>query len=103
MTRLRLSGRRPEGQPYGAPEWLRVIHEANGIEPGMFGTPESMGPWWAGGFVEEYPDARVILDSDEPDSGARIVSKTDKGARVLARAARNLGIWTTDEERGTGA
>lgn len=41
-------------------EWMRVIYKSNELSPGMFGTPTFLGPWWAGGTVEEYEDARVI-------------------------------------------
>ena len=49
-----------EGRDGDNPEWLHVIWAANEIDDTMFGAPE-LGPWWAGGTVEEYPDARVLL------------------------------------------
>lgn len=85
------------------PEWLAVIHEANQIteeagERPMFAGPISSGPWWAGGFVEEYPDARAIVPDPERGrqvaEGALLVSKTERGARVLRQAAHALGIRT---------
>ena len=85
----------------GKPEWLQVIQTCNDIaskvgEPPLFGAPTWQGPWWAGGYVEEYPDARVILpDPDRGrarEEGALLVSKTDRGDRVLRRAAQRLGI-----------
>lgn len=77
------------GRDGEAGEWLKVIWEANDIRPGTFLSPEHTGPWWAGGEVEEYPDARVIHRGDGTVS---IVSKTDEGDRVLRAAAVNLGI-----------
>ena len=88
---------RAAGTPVGSPQWLDVIFAANRVEPGMFGNPQSHG-WQAGEYVEEYADARVFLtDTDaqgnvRQDSSARIVSKTERGARALAQAATNLGI-----------
>ena len=84
------------------PEWLKVIWACNDISrewsptggddlsTRMFGAPE-IGPWWAGGTVEEYPDARVIHRGDETVS---IVGKTERGDAALARAAASLGIHT---------
>lgn len=82
------------GRPGEAGEWLRLIHGANAHaeaagEPLLFGEPTEQGPWWAGGEVEEYDDARVIFRSDPTVS---IVAKTERGARHLAIAARDLGI-----------
>jgi hypothetical protein len=88
---LRLTGVK-DGR--GRPEWLQVIHAANVSQPGMFGEPESTGPWWAGGYAEEYPDATVILDGD---GSARIVAKTARGTAVLTRVARAMGL---DVEEG---
>lgn len=84
--------RGPKG-PAG-PEWLCVIWEANRIMneqglPPIFGKPEYLGEWWAGGGVEEYEDARVLLRGDGTVS---IVSKTEHGASVLRDTAHNLGI-----------
>lgn len=97
MTTVRATAHR-ETQ-YGPTEWLRVIHECNRVRPDMFGQPETVGVT-AAGYVEEYADARVIIDLDSTgntarDSGARIVSITDAGAAALAQAARNLGIAFT--------
>ena len=51
-----------------------------------------LGLWWAGGFVEEHPHARVILPDPQhgraTDEGALVVSKTDRGDRLLRQAAR---------------
>jgi hypothetical protein len=97
MITLRLTNRKTE--EYGAPEWLKVIHEANKIAQAdggvkMFGQPTEYGPWWAGGHYEEYPDARVLLETPYEDSGStRIVSKTERGDAVLQQAAENLGVW----------
>lgn len=82
-----------QGKHVGPGEWLTVIHEANRIaqEEGLemvFGTPDSSGDWWAGGYVEEYKDARVLHREDESVS---VVSKTDLGARLIRQAAERKG------------
>jgi len=94
---LRLMGV-PEGSGLKA-EWLAFIHQCNEIEPGIFGEPESSGPWWAGGYVEEYADARLVLTQDE-DRTARLASKTERGERVMRQAAQAMGIKTNEENRG---
>ena len=81
-----------EKQPDGRPDWLVFIHEANGIEPGFFGEPDSTGDWWAGGYVEEYPDARVLMRTD---GSVSIASKTERGERVIAETAKLLNIHVT--------
>jgi hypothetical protein len=80
------------GQLHG--EWLELIHEVNRLgqedelpEP-VFGEPESSGDWWAGGFVEEYADARVLFQTDESVS---VISKTKRGADLIRRAAERKG------------
>lgn len=80
------------GRHIGPGPWLNVIHEANRIAPDTFGEPLSTGDWWAGGYVEEYEDARVL---HRPDDSTSIISKTDHGATVLAEAAAHLGIHTS--------
>ena len=68
--------------------WLTLIREANGVHDGMFKAPV-LDDWWAGGEVEEYPDARVIHLSDNPDPFYRtvwVVPKTELGEQVLAQA-----------------
>lgn len=75
------------GQHIGPGPWLAVIHKANRISPGMFGTPTSIGPWWAGGSCEEYPDARVL---HRGDGSVSIVAKTEHGAVVLAEADKEV-------------
>jgi hypothetical protein len=94
MTHVRTAGKAFDaaGNHTGPGEWLAVIHEVNRLAPGTFGQPESQGDWWAGGTVEEYPDARVLFREDGTVS---IVSRTGHGAGLLARAAANLGINTT--------
>lgn len=78
------------------PEWMKVIHEANRLaDDKMFGRPTFLGEWWAGGSVEEYPDARVLHRGDGTVS---IVSKTTHGSDVLRQVAKNLGIYTSDVE-----
>lgn len=87
-----------DGRHTGPGPWLAVIHQANrivkelGDTDGMFGAPDFMGPWWAGGYVEEYPTARVIFDAprdDDPDDRektVRIVGKTPYADLIIAAA-----------------
>lgn len=82
----------PRGDSY--PEWLAVIHMANQIDPGIFGRPEELKRWWAGGSVEEYPDARVIFVGDE---SVRIVAKTKRGDKTLREVAKQLGIHGNED------
>jgi hypothetical protein len=92
-----------QGEHTGPGDWLTVIHEVNRIaqEEGIvgpkvyadgkapiFGSPDSTGDWWAGGYVEEYPDARVLHREDDSVS---IFSKTDRGADLIRRAAERHG------------
>ena len=82
-----------QGKHIGPGEWLDVIHEVNrlAVEEGrtkLFLTPDSTGDWWAGGYVEEYKDARVLHREDESVS---VISKTALGARLIRQAAKNKG------------
>jgi hypothetical protein len=78
----------------GRPEYLRVIHECNGVAPGTFVAPlDTSGKWWAGGEFEDYPDARVIFRGD---GSVSIVAKTERGDTILRAAAELLGITTGD-------
>jgi len=72
------------------PEWLQVIWECNRMKPDMFGKPE-IKPWWAGGMVEEYPTARVIIVGDDT---VRVVGKTEEAEGLIQIAARKLGFIT---------
>jgi hypothetical protein len=76
------------------PEWLALIRECNRHKPAIFGRPESQGPWWSGGYVEEYADARVILPANTrtEEEGALVVAKTDRGGDVIRTAAHALGL-----------
>lgn len=91
MTHIRTPGKAYDdtGRHTGPGPWLGVIWEANRIDPDMFGAPLRTGPWWAGGSVEEYADARVL---HRTDGSVSIVSLTDRGAAILAQAAARLGI-----------
>lgn len=94
MVRTALKGKPFEDSPYGWTQtaaWLELIWKVNEIEPGTFGAPK-IGQWWAGGTVEEYPDARVIFVGDDT---ARVVSKTERGAWLIAEAAQQLGLNVT--------
>ena len=88
---IRASG---EAGPDGRWEWLRVIHAANTIDPTMFGEPISTGPWWAGGYVEEYEHARVVIDDDR---SARIVALTEHGETILRQVGKDMGIGVSGE------
>jgi hypothetical protein len=74
----------------GRSEWQQVIHEANGLYPGLFGSPEDAGDWWAGGKYETYHDATVVFRDDSPTM--LMTARTRRGDRILRQAAANLGI-----------
>ena len=76
-----------DGRHVGPGEWLDFIHVANGVAPGTFGAAVSCGPWWAGGSVEEYLDARVL---HREDGSVSVVSTTEHGRSVLAEARRRF-------------
>lgn len=101
------------GEHVGPGEWLTLIHHTNVVRPGTFGEPTSTGDWWAGGYVEEYPDARVIHHDDGPDDYSKqaasgvewcrsvsVIAKTEAGALALARAAQRIeqGLSPRDPE-----
>ncbi len=90
----------PNGRHIGPGQWLDLIHEANRVTPDMFGAADSTGEWWAGGYVEEYHDARVL---HRPDGTVSVVSKTDAGTRTLATAAAHLGMATTEIDEALNA
>ena len=75
-----------EGRDGDNPEWLHIIWACNEIRPETFGSPE-IKPWWAGGTVEEYTDARVL---HRGDGSVSIISKTDAGDEVLKAAVAKL-------------
>jgi hypothetical protein len=82
-----------QGRHTGPGEWLTFIHAMNRAAkeanlPMLFGTPDSTGDWWAGGYVEEYFDARVLHRTDETVS---IISKTDRGAHFMRLVAQANG------------
>lgn len=76
-----------QGVHTGPGEWLDLIREANGVEAKFFDAPESSGPWWAGGSVEEYADARVI---HREDGSVSVVATSDHGTEILNRALAML-------------
>jgi hypothetical protein len=84
-----------KGEHIGPGDWLKVIHTANRLagEDVIFGEPESMGAWWAGGFVEEYPDARVL---HRTDGSVSVLSKTPRGDDLIRRAAAEHGWHVAD-------
>jgi hypothetical protein len=75
-------------------DWLAVIHHVNatrtaaGAEP-LFGRPTHAGPWWAGGSVEEYERANVIL---REDGTVNIEGKDEEATRLIEEAATALGV-----------
>lgn len=76
-----------DGQHTGPGPWLDLIGEACLVHPGFFDEPDSVGPWWAGGSVEEYPHARVIHHLDDSVS---VVGLDDLGHTVLTQADTTL-------------
>ena len=80
-----------QGTHTGPGPWLDLIGEACLIHPGFFDEPNSTGPWWAGGSVEEYPHARVIHHLDESVS---VVALDDLGHTVLTQADTTLRART---------
>jgi hypothetical protein len=91
MTQVRTPAKSydADGNHVGPGPWLDVVRAANGIAPGMFGSPYFVGPWWAGGSVEEYAEARVI---HRDDGSVSIVGKSVTAERVLAQAANEVGL-----------
>jgi hypothetical protein len=86
---------RSKGEGFGQlGEWMDVIHEVNRISEGLgLATPfgassDESGPWWAGGYAEEYEIARVIHQGDT----TTIAPKTDKGDLLITLAVKNLGL-----------
>ena len=80
-----------QGTHTGPGPWLDLIGEACLIHPGFFDEPNSTGPWWAGGSVEEYTHARVIHHLDESVS---VVALDDLGHTVLTQADTTLRART---------
>lgn len=80
-------------------EWLALIRAVNVLcaraqEELLFDLPTHLGPWWAGGAVEEYAEARVILpDPDHGravEDGAWVIGKSDRADRLIRTAADQL-------------
>lgn len=71
------------GVHVGPGVWLDLIHEANGVLPGLFGAPKETGEWWAGGGYEEYEQARIIHN---PDGSVSIVALSEEASQALAQA-----------------
>lgn len=69
--------------------FLEFVRDMCAIDPSV-NHCEKVGPWWAGGEVEEYPDFRVIHRTDPSVS---IVAKTEKGAALIRRVAEKRGIY----------
>lgn len=72
----------------GQPEWLAFIWRVNELakdrgEDPVFGKPDHMGPWWAGGTVEDYPEARIIF---RPDGTKSIHAKSERAAQLFDQA-----------------
>lgn len=89
-----LARRFEDGRHVGPGEWLTVVKAANRHEQ-IFGAPESTGPWWAGGNVEEYPHARIIHRHDgdgEDDHTVSVVAKDEIGDRAIRAACEDLSI-----------
>lgn len=87
--------------PAGPSEWLRLLSEADRTLPGLFGEPLSQSRVPGRGYVEEYPEATVVIDADEsgrtaPDAAATVTSKTAAASAALIRAANTLGLTARD-------
>lgn len=72
----------------GQPEWFAFIRRVNELAKGrgedpVFDKPDHMGPWWAGGTVEEYPEARIIF---RPDGTESIQAKSERAAQLFDQA-----------------
>jgi hypothetical protein len=77
------------GEHTGPGPWLNLIWAANDVSTGFFGQPDFTGDWWAGGYVEEYADARVIHN---PDESVSVVPTSPFGAEVLSAAAQAVNV-----------
>lgn len=80
------------------PEWLALIRVINVLcataqEELLFDLPAHVDPWWAGGAVEEYAEARVVLpDADHGramEDGA-LIGKSDRADPLIRAAADQL-------------
>lgn len=91
MAHIRTDAEDPTGNYY--PEWLQIIHDCNRLEPKFFGRPSYLGPWWAGGSVEEYEHARVL---HREDPSVSIIAKTEHGDEVLRAVAAKRGIHVAE-------
>lgn len=72
----------------GQPEWFAFIRRVNELAKGrgedpVFDKPDHMGPWWAGGTVEDYPEARIIF---RPDGTESIQAKSERAAQLFDQA-----------------
>jgi len=87
--------RSPDTQGIDAPEWLNVIHAVNERRPGTFLEPVSTGPDALGNYVEEYPEARVVMPPENMrfTDGAfvSVEGKTPEVEHAIRSAARRLG------------
>lgn len=74
------------------PPWLKLIRQANRIEQGFFGEPQSVGKQ-AGSedYVEVYEHALVIFPADDPIS-VKVVSRSEFGAKILKQAYEQLQL-----------
>jgi hypothetical protein len=79
------------GQHTGPGPWLDLIGEANRLHPDLFDEPVSVGPWWAGGSVEQYPHARII---HHPDESVSVLALDELGHAVLTQADQRLRTRT---------
>lgn len=92
MTSVRLMKGEPNTGKPG--EWLKFIWATNDTckDRGMRQISQftvHLGPWWAGGFVEEYVDFRVIHRTDPTVS---IVGTTPYGDEIIVETAKRLNL-----------
>jgi hypothetical protein len=71
------------GEHIGPGPWLTLVQES-----GIFGARTSIGPWWAGGESEEYPDARIIRHAD--GETVSVAAKTETGSAALEMAEQRI-------------
>lgn len=82
--------RKSEGRPGSSPQWLTLIHLANGETPGMFGEPTLVKDVpLSGDYCEQYEDANVFFPVDDPLT-VLVSARTKLGDLVLRRAFHRM-------------
>lgn len=84
LRSFRFIGSTRDGQPESLAFIRRVDELAKGRgEDPFFNKPDRVGPWWAGGTVEDYPEARIIF---RPDGTESIQATSERVARLFDQA-----------------